>query len=127
MAGEPECVFPDQEHSSDVEISLQDGVTAVMRVGSFGPVVEFTPEEARELGLAFQELADRASLEGRDTTRLPALGFTRSLQRCRGELWVVVSDEVGSGRGWSARPGAVLAGTDGGCGSGRCQRRGRCL
>lgn len=60
MADDPECVFPDQEHSSDVEIWLEDGVAVVMRVGSFGPTVEFSPEEARQLGLAFQELAGKA-------------------------------------------------------------------
>ena len=57
---EPECVFPDQEYPSDVEIWLEDGVVVLMRVGTFGPTVELSPDEARQLGLAFQELADRA-------------------------------------------------------------------
>ena len=60
MDREPECVFPDQEHPSDVEIWLEDGVVVLMRVGTFGPTVELSPDEARQLGLAFQELADRA-------------------------------------------------------------------
>ncbi len=60
MAHKPDSVFPDQEHPSDVEIWLQDGDTVVMRVGSFGPLVKFSPEEARQLGLAFQELASKA-------------------------------------------------------------------
>jgi hypothetical protein len=57
---EPEVVFPEQDYPSDVEIWLEDGVVVLMRVGSFGPTVELTPDEARRLGLAFQELADRA-------------------------------------------------------------------
>ena len=64
MAGEADFVFPDQEHPSDVELWLQDGNTVFMRVGSFGPTVELSPEEARQLGLAFRELADRAAAEG---------------------------------------------------------------
>ena len=64
MDGGPECVFPDQEHPSDVAIWLEDGVAVVMRVGSFGPSVEFSPDEARRLGLAFLELADRAAGTG---------------------------------------------------------------
>ena len=64
MAGEPECVFPEQEHPSDVEIWLQDGAVVVMRVGSFGPAVDFSLDEARQLGLAFQELADRGTPGG---------------------------------------------------------------
>jgi hypothetical protein len=61
---EPNCVFPDQEHPSDVEIWLEDGVAVILRVGSFGPTLEFSPGEARQLGLAFQELADRAGDAG---------------------------------------------------------------
>ena len=53
-------VFPDQEHPSDVEIWLEDGIVVLMRVGSFGPTLEFSPDEARQLGLAFQELAGKA-------------------------------------------------------------------
>ena len=64
MDDEPECVFPDQEHPSDVEIWLEDGVIVLMRVGTFGPTLEFSPDEARQLGLAFQELADRAADSG---------------------------------------------------------------
>ena len=60
MAPEPDVVFPDQEHPSDVEIWLEDGAVVVMRVGSLGPTLEFSPDEARLLGLAFQELADKA-------------------------------------------------------------------
>lgn len=60
MNDDPECMLPDQEHPSDVEIWLEDGAVVLMRVGAFGPTVEFTPDEARQLGLAFQELADRA-------------------------------------------------------------------
>jgi hypothetical protein len=60
LAQEPDCVFPEQEHPSDVEIWLEGGHTVLMRVGSFGPSVEFSPEEARQLGLAFQKLADKA-------------------------------------------------------------------
>lgn len=64
MADEPDCVFPEQTHPSDVEIWLQDGVTVLMRVGSFGPTVEMCPEEARQLGLAIQELARKARSDG---------------------------------------------------------------
>jgi hypothetical protein len=53
-------VFPDQEHPSDVEIWLEDGEVVMMRVGSFGPVVELSPDESRQLGLALQELSDKA-------------------------------------------------------------------
>ena len=65
MEAEPECVFPEQEHPSDIEIWLEDGKVVLMRVGTLGPTVEFSPEEARRLGLAFQELADRAGDSGR--------------------------------------------------------------
>jgi hypothetical protein len=58
---EPEVVFPEQEYPSDVEIWLEDGVVVLMRVGSFGPTVELSPEEALGLGLAFQELAAKAA------------------------------------------------------------------
>ena len=61
MDREPEVVFPEQEYPSDVEIWLEDGVVVLMRVGAFGPTVELSPEEARGLGLAFQELADKAT------------------------------------------------------------------
>lgn len=64
MDHEPDCVFPDQGHPSDVEIWLENGVAVLMRVGTVGPTVEFSPEEARQLGLAFQELADRAGDSG---------------------------------------------------------------
>ena len=60
MADAADCVFPDQEHPSDVELWLEDGVVVLMRVGSFGPTVELASAEARQLGLALQELADRA-------------------------------------------------------------------
>jgi hypothetical protein len=59
---EPEVVFPDQEHASDVEMWLEDGVVVRVRVGSFGPTLEWTPEEARQVGLALQELSDRADV-----------------------------------------------------------------
>jgi hypothetical protein len=39
-------VFLEQEHPSDVEIWLQDGGTALMRVGSCGPTIEFSHEDA---------------------------------------------------------------------------------
>ena len=48
-------------HPSDVEIWLEDGVVVLMRVRSFGPVVELAPDEARQLGWAVQELADTAA------------------------------------------------------------------
>lgn len=64
MTQEPDCVFAAQEHPSDVEIWLQDGDAVVMRVRSFGPTVEFSPAEARQLGLAFQELAGKAWPDG---------------------------------------------------------------
>lgn len=57
---EPEVVFPDQEYPSDVEVWLEDGVVVLLQVGSFGPTVELSPDEARGLGLALQELADKA-------------------------------------------------------------------
>ena len=60
MADEPHVVFPDQEYPSDVEIWLEDGAAVLMRVGTRGPLVELSPDEARNLGLAFVELADRA-------------------------------------------------------------------
>ncbi len=63
MTQDPGCVFPEQEHPSDVEIWLEDGDTVFMRLGSFGPTVELSPEEARQLGVAFQELAKRARPE----------------------------------------------------------------
>ena len=63
MASEPDVVLPDKEHPTDVEIWLEDHVVVVMRVGSFGPVVESSPEEA-QLGLAFQDLAVKAVLGG---------------------------------------------------------------
>ncbi|MCA1722062.1 MAG: hypothetical protein LC779_13495 [Actinobacteria bacterium] len=50
-----------------MEIWLEDGAAVVMRVGSFGPTVEFSPQEARQLGLAFQELADKGASEGSAT------------------------------------------------------------
>jgi hypothetical protein len=58
---EPEVVFPEQEYPSDVEIWLEGRDVVLMRVGSFGPTVELSPEEARGLGLALQELADKAA------------------------------------------------------------------
>lgn len=61
MDDEPECVFPDQQHPSDVEIWLEDGVVVLVRVGTFGPTGQFSPDEARQIRLAFQELADRAA------------------------------------------------------------------
>ena len=61
---QPEVLFPEQEHPSDVEIWLEEGVVVLMRVGTFGPTVELSPAEARQLGLAFQELADRADDRG---------------------------------------------------------------
>lgn len=47
-----------------MELWLQDGRAVLMRVGSFGPVVEFSPDEARQLGLALQELAGRSESSG---------------------------------------------------------------
>ena len=52
-------VFPEQEHPSDVEIWLEDDVAVRMRV-SWSLILDWTPQEAREVGLALQELADRA-------------------------------------------------------------------
>lgn len=64
MEDEPEVVFPEQDYPSDVEIWLEDRVAVFMRVGSFGPIVDFSPDEARQLGLALLELADRATGTG---------------------------------------------------------------
>ena len=64
MEDEPDVVLPEQDYPSDVEIWLEDGVVVLMRVGTFGPTVELSPDEARRLGLAFQELADRAGDSG---------------------------------------------------------------
>lgn len=61
MAQEPEVAFPEREYPSDVEIWLEDGSVVLMRVGSLGPTVALCPDEARGLGLALQELADRAA------------------------------------------------------------------
>lgn len=58
---EPEVVFPEQECPSDVENWLEDGGVVLMRVG---PTVESSLEEARMLGLAFVELADKAGMHG---------------------------------------------------------------
>jgi hypothetical protein len=52
-------VFPDQEHTSEVTIWLDQDVV-LFQVGSFGTTMEWTPQEAREVGLALQELAERA-------------------------------------------------------------------
>jgi hypothetical protein len=52
-------VFPDQEHTSEVTIWLEHGVV-LFRGGSFGHTLSWTAQEAREVGLALQELADRA-------------------------------------------------------------------
>ena len=52
-------VFPDQEHTSEVTTWLEHGVV-LFRVGSFGQTMEWTAQEAREVGLALQELAERA-------------------------------------------------------------------
>ena len=56
---EPDEVFPDQEHTSEVTMWLEEGVV-LFRVGSFGTTLEWTAQEAREVGLALQELAERA-------------------------------------------------------------------
>ncbi len=56
---EPDEVFPEQEHTSEVTTWLEDGVV-LFRVGSFGTTLEWTAQEAREVGLALQELAERA-------------------------------------------------------------------
>ncbi len=56
---EPEVVFPEQEHPSDVEIWLEDSEAVRMRV-SWSLILDWTPQEARAVGLALQELADRA-------------------------------------------------------------------
>lgn len=56
---EPREAFPDQEHTSEVTLWLEDGVV-LFRVGSFGTTLEWTATEAREVGLALQELAERA-------------------------------------------------------------------
>ena len=64
MEDELEVVFPEQDYPSDVEIWLEDSVAVLMRVGAFGPTVELSPDEARRLGLALQELADRAGDSG---------------------------------------------------------------
>lgn len=52
-------MFPDQEHPSEVTMWLEDGVV-LFRVGSFGTTLEWTAQEAREVGLALPELAARA-------------------------------------------------------------------
>lgn len=66
MKDEPEVVFPEQDHPSDVEVWPEDGVMVMMRVGSFGLTVELSSDEARRLGLAFPELAERAAATGHD-------------------------------------------------------------
>lgn len=63
MDREPEIVFPEQEYPTDVEISREDGEVVLMRVGSFGPTVELSPDEARGRGAALQELADKAAVQ----------------------------------------------------------------
>jgi hypothetical protein len=55
---EPDEVFPDQEHTSEVTTWLEDGVI-LFRVGSFGTTLEWTGQEAREVGLALLELVER--------------------------------------------------------------------
>lgn len=52
-----------------MEIWLQDGDTVFMRVRSFGPTVELSPDQARQRGLACQELADEAGEVSRSGTR----------------------------------------------------------
>ncbi len=54
----PDEVFPDQEHTSEVTMWLEDDVV-LFRVGSSGTTLEWTGQEAREVGLALQELAER--------------------------------------------------------------------
>ena len=56
---EPDEMFPDQEHTSEVTMWLEDGVV-LFRVGSFGATLEWTAREAREVGTALQELAEQA-------------------------------------------------------------------
>ena len=54
-----EEVFPDQEHTREVTTWLEAGVVR-FRVGSLGGTLEWTAQGAREVGLALQELAQRA-------------------------------------------------------------------
>jgi hypothetical protein len=56
---EPLEVFPDKEHTSEVTMWLERGVV-LFRVGSFGTTLEWTAQEAREVAVALQELAERA-------------------------------------------------------------------
>lgn len=64
MVEPADVVFPDVEHPSDVELWLEDGVIVLMRVGAFGPTVQLSPGESRQLGLALQELAGKAKPDG---------------------------------------------------------------
>lgn len=43
---EPDAVFPEQEHTSEVTAWSQDGVV-LFRVGSFGITLEWSAQEAR--------------------------------------------------------------------------------
>ena len=52
------CRFPEHDYPSDVELWLEpDGIVRV-RMGV--RIIELTPQEARDLGLALAELADAA-------------------------------------------------------------------
>lgn len=64
MAEEPDCFFPDQEHPSDAEIWLQEGDHRLPASRLVRPDRRAEPDEARQLGLAFQELAGKARGDG---------------------------------------------------------------
>lgn len=113
MEDEPDIVFPQQDYPSDVELWLQDGVLVLMRVGTFGPSVELSPDEGRRLGLALQELAVRAGDSGcalagrRSCSSAPDVGSNRTSTPRRG----APSPSVGRGTAWTtpAPPTPCLA------------------
>jgi hypothetical protein len=61
MTGDSQFVWPKTEHTSEVEMRLEDREAVMVRVGSFGPLLELSPDDARGLGMALVELADLAA------------------------------------------------------------------
>lgn len=91
MEDEPEVVFHEQDHPSEVEMWLEDGVV-LMRVGTFGPAVESSPAEARRLGLALHELADHESADHAGDSGLRFGGEAASVRSPRAEGREVAAD-----------------------------------
>lgn len=60
MADADGIVWPTTEHTSEVEMWLEHDGAVMVRIGTWGPLLELSPEEARGLGAAMIELADAA-------------------------------------------------------------------